>query len=179
MIPELIASTAASSWNPLAPFGVTSWEPFVANLIAFIVMVVILRVVAFKPIQNMLEKRRQRIIEGEEMRAESEQQLADVQKTTKEMVAKAAKDGLRQIEEAKQAADRLIAEKEAEAGKLGRDIIEKSKEAAELEARQAKEELKGEFARLVAMATAGVTGKVLSEEDHAKINREVIDSIHS
>ena len=46
---------ADQSWNPFAPFGVTSWEPFLANLIAFILMVVILRYVAFKPIQNILE----------------------------------------------------------------------------------------------------------------------------
>ena len=44
---------ADQSWNPFAPFGVTSWEPFLANLIAFILMVVILRYVAFKPIQNI------------------------------------------------------------------------------------------------------------------------------
>ncbi len=47
---------ADQAWNPFAPFGVTSWEPFVANLIAFILMVVILRYLAFKPIQNVLEK---------------------------------------------------------------------------------------------------------------------------
>ena len=179
MISELIATTSTQSWNPFAPFGVTSWEPFVANIIAFIIMVIILRVFAFKPIQKMLEARRQRIIEGEEMRAESEQQLADVQKTTKEILAKASQDGMRKIEEAKQAADKLIADKEIEAGKVARDIIEKSKEAAELEAKCAQEELKGEFARLVAIATAGVTGKVLNEEDHSRINREVIDSIRS
>lgn len=40
---------ADQAWNPFAPFGVTSWEPFVANLIAFILMVVILRYLAFKP----------------------------------------------------------------------------------------------------------------------------------
>lgn len=39
---------ADQSWNPFAPFGVTSWEPFVANLIAFILMVVILRYLAFQ-----------------------------------------------------------------------------------------------------------------------------------
>lgn len=174
MILELLAFN-----NPLPRFGVTSWEPFFANLIAFVIMVIILRFFAFKPIQAMLEKRRQRIIEGEEMRAESEQQLADVQKTTKEMISKAAKDGLRQIEDAKNAAARLLAEKEAEAGKIAKDIVEKSKEAAELEARRAKDELKGEFARLVAMTAAGVTGKILTEEDHARINREVIDSMIS
>jgi F-type H+-transporting ATPase subunit b len=48
-----------------------------------------------------------------------------------------------------------------------------------LETKQAREELKGEFARLVAQATAQVTGKVLNEEDHRRINRELIDKINS
>ena len=82
---------ADQSWNPFAPFGVTSWEPFLANLIAFILMVVILRYVAFKPIQNILEKRRQRIEEGEEMREESERQLATVKEQTREMLVEAGR----------------------------------------------------------------------------------------
>ena len=86
---------ADQSWNPFAPFGVTSWEPFLANLIAFILMVVILRYVAFKPIQNILEKRRQRIEEGEEMREESERQLATVKEQTREMLVEAVKRGRR------------------------------------------------------------------------------------
>lgn len=47
---------ADQSWNPFAPFGVTSWEPFVANLIAFILMVVILRYLAFKPSRTFWKK---------------------------------------------------------------------------------------------------------------------------
>ena len=80
---------ADQSWNPFAPFGVTSWEPFLANLIAIILMVVILRYVAFKPIQNILEKRRQRNEEGEEMREESERQLATVKEQTRELLVEA------------------------------------------------------------------------------------------
>ncbi len=35
-MPNILAD---QSWNPFASFGVTSWEPFLANLIAFIVIV--------------------------------------------------------------------------------------------------------------------------------------------
>lgn len=85
---------ADQAWNPFAPFGVTSWEPFVANLIAFILMVAILRYLAFKPIQNVL-KRRRRIEEGEEMREESERQLASVKEQTHEMLVEAGERGRR------------------------------------------------------------------------------------
>ncbi|MEG0024631.1 MAG: ATP synthase F0 subunit B [Akkermansia sp.] len=177
MIISLLAEASTQSWNPFAPFGVTSWEPFLANLIAFLIMVAVLRIFAFKPIQKMLENRRERIIEGEQMRAESEQQLIDVQKTAKEMLAKAGQDGLRQIEEAKQAAARLLESKEAEATKLAHDMMEKSMESAELEAKKARNELKSEFGKLVAMATSQVAGKVLTPDDHQRINSDVINSL--
>ena len=95
---------ADQAWNPFAPFGVTSWEPFVANLIAFILMVAILRYLAFKPIQNVLEKRRRRIEEGEEMREESERQLASVKEQTHEMLVEAGEKGQEKIDAAKAAA---------------------------------------------------------------------------
>ena len=114
---------ADQSWNPFAPFGVTSWEPFLANLIAFILMVVILRYVAFKPIQNILEKRRQRIEEGEEMREESERQLATVKEQTREMLVEAGEKGQEKIDAAKAAAARLLEEQEAAASEKAAEII--------------------------------------------------------
>lgn len=177
MITLILAQAAEQSWNPFAQFGVTRWEPLVANLIAFIVMVIILRVFAFKPIQQMLATRRERIIEGEQMRKESEQKLSEIKKTTKEMLAQAGQEGQRHIDEAKQAANRLLEEKQDEASKQASDIVEKSRESMAIEARKAQEDLKTDFARIVAQATAKVTGKVLNEEDQRRINEELIDSL--
>ena len=148
---------ADQAWNPFAPFGVTSWEPFVANLIAFILMVAILRYLAFKPIQNVLEKRRRRIEEGEEMREESERQLASVKEQTHEM----------------------LVEQEAEASRKAEEIIKKARQLAELEQQKEREALKEQFGQLVALAAAQVTGKMLTEEDQRRINREAIDSLDS
>ena len=164
---------ADQSWNPFAPFGVTSWEPFVANLIAFILMVVILRYLAFKPIQNVLEKRRQRIEEGEEMREESERQLASVKEQTHEMLVEAGEKGQEKIDAAKAAASRLLEEQETVASQKAEEIVRKARQLAELEA------LKEQFGQLVALAAAQVTGKMLTEEDQRRINREAIDSLDS
>ena len=167
---------ADQAWNPFAPFGVTSWEPFVANLIAFILMVVILRYLAFKPIQNVLEKRRRRIEEGEEMREESERQLASVKEQTHEMLVEAGEKGQEKIDAAKA---RLLEEQEAEASRKAEEIIKKARQLAELEQQKEREALKEQFGQLVALAAAQVTGKMLTEEDQRRINREAIDSLDS
>ena len=168
---------ADQAWNPFAPFGVTSWEPFVANLIAFILMVVILRYLAFKPIQNVLEKRRRRIEEGEEMREESERQLASVKEQTHEMLVEAGEKGQEKIDAAKAAAARLLEEQEAEASRKAEEIIKKARQLAEQQ--KEREALKEQFGQLVALAAAQVTGKMLTEEDQRRINREAIDSLDS
>ena len=170
---------ADQSWNPFAPFGVTSWEPFVANLIAFILMVVILRYLAFKPIQNVLEKRRQRIEEGEEMREESERQLASVKEQTHEMLVEAGEKGQEKIDAAKAAASRLLEEQETVASQKAEEIVRKARQLAELEQQKEREALKEHFGQLVALAAAQVTGKMLTEEDQRRINREAIDSLDS
>jgi F-type H+-transporting ATPase subunit b len=179
MMFSILADGASSSWNPFESFGVTGWEPFVASLIAFGLMVLVLRLFAFKPIQQMLDLRRERIQEGEQMREESARKLASVQKEAKEILTKATQEGQEQVEYAKANGARILAEKEAEASRSVQDIMARAHEAADLETKQAREELKGEFTRLVAQATAQVTGKVLNEEDHRRINRELIDKINS
>lgn len=175
----MLSIIADQSWNPFAPFGVTSWEPFVANLIAFVLMVVILRCFAFKPIQNILEKRRKRIEEGEEMREESEQQLASVKERTHEMLVEAGEKGQEKIVAAKEAAARLLEEQEAEASRKAEEIVKKARQLAELEQKRERDALKEQFGQLVALATARVTGKVLTEDDQRRINREAIDSLDS
>lgn len=170
---------ADQSWNPFAPFGVTSWEPFLANLIAFILMVLILRFLAFKPIQRVLEKRRQRIEEGEEMREESERQLVSVKEQTREMLVEAGEKGQEKIDAAKAAAARLMEEQEAVAARKAEEIVKKARELSELEQQKEREALKEQFGQLVALATAQVTGKVLTEDDQRRINREAIDSLDS
>lgn len=160
----------------LESFGIEG-EFFIAHLIAFILVVILLRVFAFKPIQQILEERKKRIAEGEQMRAESEKALAGAKETGEIIKEEAREEGRRSIARAKEKADKLLSDKEEEAGEIARHIVEKTREAAQQEALRSQEDLKVEFSRLVALATEQVTGKILTEEDHRRINDEAISQL--
>ena len=83
------------------------------------------------------------------------------------------------IDAAKAAASRLLEEQETVASQKAEEIVRKARQLAELEQQKEREALKEQFGQLVALAAAQVTGKMLTEEDQRRINREAIDSLDS
>ncbi|MFI3243531.1 MAG: ATP synthase F0 subunit B [Akkermansia sp.] len=154
-------------------FGIHT-DAFIAHSIAFIILAVVVVKFGIKPIAAQLEERRKRIEEGEAMRAESERVLADVKESSKGIVAEARDQAQVQLEKAKEMATRLQDEAATKAAADARTTLDNAAKQAEFEAQQQREALRADFTRLVAAATSQVTGKVLSEEDHARINEEAI-----
>lgn len=163
--------------NPFAKFGVTSWQAFIANTIAFVLAAIILKIFALGPIQKMLEERKQRIAEGEEMRAKSEQMLNEMEQRTQGILDKAHDESSRIIEDARETAGKHVDQKKEEAMRMVEDILAKSRDAASLEAQQAREALRAEFTRLIAQTTSQVTGKILTDDDKRSIDQSTIDAI--
>ena len=130
-----------------------------------------------KPILKQLEERRTRIAEGEAMHAQSQKELAELKTTSERILADAHAEGKKEIEHARQTAAKVQADLSEKAAADARAIIENARAQAEMDTQREKEALKGEFARLVAAATAQVTGKVLTEADHRAINEEAIKSL--
>jgi F-type H+-transporting ATPase subunit b len=56
-------------------------------------------------------------------------------------------------------------------------IISKAREASELERTRIMGELKRDFGRLVVDATSRVSGKALSDEDQARLNKEALAQV--
>jgi F-type H+-transporting ATPase subunit b len=56
-------------------------------------------------------------------------------------------------------------------------IVVKAREASEMERNRILGDLKRDFSRLVLDATAKATGKVLTPEDHARLNRDSLSQI--
>jgi len=157
-------------------FGV-NWKLFISQVISFLIVAFVLKKFAFGPVQEMLEQRKSRIADGEEKLAKIEQQLADSEKKTAEVIDKANADAKRLIEEAKESAGDLTEKKTQEAVASAQNIIAKAEEAAKAEREQIAAQLKSEFGRLVTATTAGVTGKVLTEEDQRRINSEALAKV--
>lgn len=150
---------------------------FIAQVINFFLVIFVLKKFAFGPIQEMLEKRKQRIADGEEKLAEIEKQLADSEKRTAEMLDEANADAKRMIEEAKESAAKLGEQETQKAIASAQSILSKAQEAAKAERETMKSEIKAEFGKLVTAATSQVAGKVLNDDDQRRINEESMTTL--
>jgi F-type H+-transporting ATPase subunit b len=157
-------------------FGVY-WPNLIAQLILFAIVYFVLKSFAFKPIIAMLEERRRRIEEGQLNAEKIKKQLAEAQTKYEEILAKANADSQKLLEEVRASGDRLADQKRQEAIAAAEQITLKAQEAIGLERDKTMAEMKRELGRLVVDATSRVTGKVLSPEDHEKINEETAREI--
>ena len=152
-------------------------DAFIAHFIAFAIVVGVVVFFGIKPIMAQLEERHKRIEEGEAMHARSEKELADVKATGEQILTEARDTGKKELDAARQTAARLQADLTAKATAEAQTVIDNAHKQAAMDAQREKDALKGEFVRLVAAATAQVTGKVLTEEDHRRINDEAINNL--
>ena len=159
-------------------FGWKGWM-FLAQCINFVIVAFVLKKFAFGPIGKMLGERRERIAAGEAKLAKIEQDLADSEKRTAEAIDAANSKAKEMIAEAQESGARITEEKTQEAIASAQNILAKAEDAAKSERAQMVKELKSDFGKLVATATATVSGKVLTDADHATINEDAIATIEN
>jgi F-type H+-transporting ATPase subunit b len=157
-------------------FGVY-WPNLVAQIVLFFIVYFVLSRFAFKPIMAMLEERRRRIEEGQLNAEKIKHQLAEAQAKYEETLARANAEAQRLIEEVKASGERLAEEKRQAAIAEAEDIIRRTHESLSLERERTMAELKKELGRLVIETTEKVTHKILTPQDHQKINEETAQQI--
>jgi len=162
--------------NVAHQFGV-DWSNFIAQVILFAIVYLVLKTYAFKPVIAMLEERRRRIEEGQINAENIKRQLAEAQAKYEEILAKASADAQRLIQEVHASGDRLAEQKRQEAIAAAEQITLKAQEAMALERDRIMAELKQQLGRLVVDTTTRVTGKVLTPQDHQRINEETAREI--
>ena len=155
----------------LSQFGV-EWPKFIAQLILFIIVYLILSKFAFKPIIDMLEERRKKIEEGMLNADKIKQQLADAEKHYQEILSKANADAQKLIDEARTSSATLADRRQQQAIAEAEQIIAKAREATALEHDRILSELKREVGRLVVDTTVKVTGKVLTADDPKRLSED-------
>ena len=162
--------------NVAHQFGVY-WPNLIAQVVLFAIVYFVLKTYAFKPVIAMLEERRRRIEEGQINAENIKKQLAEAQAKYEEILAKANAEAQRLLEEIRASGDRLAEQKRQEAITAAEQITLKAQEAMALERERIMAELKQELGRLVVDTTVRVTGKVLTPQDHQRINEETVRQI--
>ncbi|MDQ3116590.1 MAG: F0F1 ATP synthase subunit B [Verrucomicrobiota bacterium] len=159
-------------------FGFNLWM-FLSQVISFVIVALLLKRFAYKPILTILEERRQRIAEGLLNAEKIKQQLAEAEQRYQEILAKANGEAQKMIDEARASAGVIAERKQQEAIVAAEQIMAKAREASALEHERTMSQLKRELGRLVIDTTAKVTGKVLTPEDQRRLQEEASRQVAS
>ncbi len=152
---------------------------FLSQVISFIIVALLLKRFAYKPILAVLEERRQRIAEGLLNAEKIKQQLAEAEQRYQEILTKGNAAAQKMIDEARASAGVIAERKQQEAIVAAEQIMAKAREASTLEHERTMSQLKRELGRLVIDTTAKVTGKVLTSEDQRRLQEEASRQIAS
>ena len=147
----------------------------IAQIVNFSIVLVLLRLVAYKPILGMMETRRQRIEEGlqaaERARADAAQSQANIQS----QIDQARREGQEIVAQAQTVAQRIQEESRTQAQRESEQLLERARTEIQRETDAAVAGLRGEFADLTVEAAGKVINQSLDRGAHQRLINEVLE----
>jgi F-type H+-transporting ATPase subunit b len=154
-----------------ATFGIT-WPLLAAQILSFSIVCGLLYWLAYQPILQMLDERRQQIKQGLANADEIKARLAAIDDQRRDVLAKARADADAIAAQAKAAAKRLHDLEKQRAAAVAEQIVRMGHEAVGREQSRMRAELKREVGRLVVQTSAAVISSVLTEADEQRLAEE-------
>ncbi len=167
----LVASLAKTAQNTGEQFGVNG-SLLLSQVISFLLVAFLLRMLAYKPVLAVLAERRKLIAQGLENAEKIKQELAKAEASRRETMSQANAQAMKLIEEARAAAAKVQEVETQKAIAAAEQIISKAREAAAADHALMLAELKREIGQLVVRTTIQATGKVLTIEDQKRLADE-------
>jgi len=145
-----------------------------AQLIGFALLLVIMRMVAYKPILGMMDQRSQRIREGLEAAERMKEEAAQADVTLQKRLEEARQEGQGLIGQAQQIGNRLQEEARQQAQAEGESLLARARNEIALERDEAIAQIRREFADLTIAAAEKVIGQSLDKKAHERLIEEVL-----
>jgi len=143
------------------------------QIVTFIILLVILRFVAYKPIMRMLDERSKRVKESMEQAEAVKEQSARAEEELKKQLAEASREGQERITRAVKAGEEVKLKAQEDAKKEAETLLNRARAEIQRERDEAIGEVRREFAELTVLAAGKVIEKSLDKEEH----RELIDKV--
>ena len=147
------------------------------TIITFVCLLVVLRLVAWKPLLSALEQRettiRNSLDEAQQAREEAERLMAENQR----ILADANRESARILEQGREEAERLRASLTEQAQADAARLVEDARRDIQRERQLAVQDLKATAAELTLAATGQLLGRSVSDDDHRRLVTEFLDRI--
>jgi F-type H+-transporting ATPase subunit b len=146
----------------------------IAQIVNFAILLIVLRLVLYKPILRMLDDRKRRIAEGLNAAEIARAEAAQAQANIEVQLDQARKEGQEVVANAQQIAARIQADAREQAAKDREAAVERARTEINLERDRAIADLRGEFADLTVSAAERVINQSLDRPGHARVIDEVL-----
>jgi len=153
--------------------GIDLWK-LVAQIVAFIIFVVLLWKFASKPILKTLDERQARVQEGLEAAQKMQEQLQATAAKNDEVLAEARREAQAILAQAREQGDAAIARAREEAGRQSDEYMARAQAALRAETEQARQQLRNEVADLAVLAAGNIVRKELDPKAQAQLIEETL-----
>lgn len=161
-----------------APSGIAALgfnvPAFLFQLLSFVIVLLILRKFAFGKLVATLEARRKTVEDSIKQAAETEVKLKKAEQTIAGMLAEARTQADAVVAVSHKEASQMLQDAENKAAKRAEHIVTEAKSQMDIEIGKARDALKDETAKLVALATERIIGEKLNaNQDSSLINSAI------
>lgn len=144
------------------------------QLLSFTFLLIVLRLLVYKPVLNMLDNRRTRIEEGLNAAEQGRQQGEQAAREAQAQIEAARREGQQIIAGAQQVAQRLQEDGRQQALQQQDAMLERARAEIQLERDNAISDLRKEFADLTISAAEKVIGQSLDRASHQRLIEQAI-----
>ncbi len=146
----------------------------VVQVVNFAILLFVLKRFLYKPILNMLEKRRQEVEDSVKLKNDLEERIKGIDVEKEQVMHQIRKEADAVIEEARQKGDRVATQIEHTAREKADAILAKGEEGVRLREQEMRESLKHEVARIAVDVAERVVGKAMNPESQKEITSESV-----
>jgi len=139
------------------------------TIVTFVVLLFVLRAVAWKPILAMIDEREESIQSSLEEAEQARQEAEETLKEYEQKLDEARKEGREIIAESKESAEKIKSEIVSEAEKQKRQMVEQARKEIDAEREKAIQDIKSSVADIAIAAASKIINKQLSVEAHKEI----------
>ncbi|OIP27202.1 MAG: ATP synthase F0 subunit B [Chloroflexi bacterium CG08_land_8_20_14_0_20_45_12] len=150
---------------------------FVAQLINFAILLVLLAFFGYKPIRRILDERSNRIKESMEKTEAIKEEYARAKEEAEKLIDKAREEGQSIISQAIKVEERLKMEAKEKAKQEAQAIINETHAALEREQGKIIADLRREFVDISILAAEKVIKETLDKERHRRLIEEALEEI--
>jgi F-type H+-transporting ATPase subunit b len=150
-----------------------NWPVLIVQIVTFVILLVLLRFFAYKPLMHMLDERSRRVKESMEQAEALKAQSAKGEEELKKQLEAASREGQDRIARAVRAGEEVKQKAQEDAKKEAEHLIVRARAEIQKERDDAITEVRREFADLTVLAAGKVIEKSLDKKEH----RELIDKV--